>query len=84
MKFCIIIYSKTKDCIQLKKPNTKIKNIYFNCVHKHIQPCIKYLQCEGLGYNYAPPILSRSMYNILYNIMTRLKRFKRFNTNDDK
>ena len=53
MKFCIIIYSKTKDCIQLKKPNIKIENICFNCVHKHIQPCTKYLQCERLRYNYA-------------------------------
>ena len=29
-----------------------------------------------------PPILSRYMFNILYNVMIRLIKYERFNTND--
>src|ERR1700738_1789580 len=84
MKFCIIIYSKTKDCIQLKKLNTQIENIYFNCVHKHIQPCTKYLQCEGLGYNYAPSNTCQGTYQYPLQCHDKTKILERFNTNDDK
>ena len=31
-----------------------------------------------------PPILSRYMFNILYNVMTRLINFERHKTNDDE
>ena len=31
-----------------------------------------------------PPILSRYMFNILYNVMIRLINCERFNTNDDE
>ena len=31
-----------------------------------------------------PPILSRYIFNILYNVMTRLINWETFNTNDDE
>ena len=68
----------------MKKLNTQIKNIYFNCVHKHIQPCTKYLQCEGLEYNYTPSNTCQGTYQYPLQCHDKTKILERFNTNDDK
>ena len=85
MKFCTTIYSKNKRLhSNERKLNTKIENIYFNYVHKHIQPCTKYLQCEGLGYNYAPSNTCQGTYQYPLQCHDKTKILERFNTNDDK
>ena len=91
MRFCTTTYSKkTRLHLNIRKINIKIKNIYFNCVHKHIQLYFhsnlvtNIYNVKGQDTTMHPPILSRYMFNNVYNVMIRLINRGKFSTNDNE